>query len=89
MYRGGYPLNKISDDFARSAEFQQRYGTLADGDFLTRVYQNVLRRSPDESGWSYWMDQMTRGMPRGYVMIYFSDSEEFRRRTEGGRPPGY
>lgn len=30
-----------------------------------------------------------RGMPRGVVMINFSDSAEFRSKTTGGRPPGF
>lgn len=89
VYRSGYPLDKISNDFARSKEFQARYGSLDNAAFLTRVYQNVLQRNPDKPGYDYWMDQMARGMLRGYVMIYFSDSSEFRSKTAAGRPPGY
>lgn len=89
VYRNGYPLDKISNDFARSAEFQSRYGSLDNAQFLERVYQNVLGRSPDPQGYAYWTDQMNRGMLRGFVMIYFSDSEEFRSKTAAGRPPGY
>jgi hypothetical protein len=88
-YRAGYPLRAISGDFARSAEFVRRYGTMTDRDFVTRVYQNVLGRSPDASGHRYWLDQMARGMTRGELMIYFSDSTEFRRLTADGTPPGY
>ena len=89
VYRNGYPLDKISNDFARSAEFQQRYGNVDNGRFLELVYLNVLGREPEPGGYSYWMDQMNRGMLRGFVMIYFSDSEEFRAKTAAGRPPGY
>lgn len=88
-YRSGYPLNKISNDFARSEEFRGRYGSLDNRQFLDRVYANVLGRQPDQGGYSYWLDQMNRGMLRGYVMIYFSDSAEFRSKTAGGVPPGY
>lgn len=89
VYRNGYPLDKISNDFARSAEFQQRYGSVDNRQFLTLVYQNVLGRQPDDSGYAYWTHQMDQGMLRGDVMIYFSDSEEFRSKTAAGRPPGY
>lgn len=85
----GYPLPAISNDFARSAEFVTRYGSVSNGEFLTRVYANVLARGVDSGGYSYWMDKMNRGMSRGMVMIYFSDSPEFRQKTAAGRPPGY
>jgi hypothetical protein len=88
VYRNGYPLDKISNDFARSAEFQQRYGSVDNRQFLTLVYQNVLSRNPDDGGYAYWTHQMEQGMLRGFVMIYFSDSEEFRSKTAAGRPPG-
>jgi hypothetical protein len=89
VYRNGYPLDKISNDFARSAEFQQRYGSVDNRRFLELVYQNVLGRAPDQGGYDYWLGHMDRGMLRGFVMIYFSDSEEFRAKTAAGRPPGY
>ena len=88
-HAGGRPLEAIADDFARSAEFMLRYGKLSDGDFVTRVYRNVLGRLPDAAGYAYWSDRMVRGMRRGGVMIGFSESTEFRRQTESGIPPGY
>lgn len=83
-YQSGYPLPDISNDFARSEEFQSRYGTVNDSRFLELVYNNVLDRAPDQGGYDYWLDHMNRGMPRGYVMIYFSDSEEFRNKVGDG-----
>lgn len=89
VYSRGYGLAAISNDFARSKEFQDRYGNVSSTEFLQRVYLNVLSRVVDTSGYSYWMDQMNRGMSRGLVMIYFSDSAEYRTKTAAGRPPGY
>jgi hypothetical protein len=89
VYAMGYPLDKISNDFARSDEFQQRYGSVDNRRFLELVYHNVLGRNPDQSGYDYWLDQMNRGMLRGFVMIYFSDSDEFRTNTAKGVPPGH
>lgn len=89
VYRQGYPLRAISNDFARSDEFQSRYGNVDNRQFLDRVYRNVLGRTPDQAGYDYWVGQMNRGMLRGYVMIYFSDSVEFRNKTRDGVPPGY
>lgn len=82
-----YPLAAISDDFTRSAEFRTRYGDVDDRAFLELVYNNVLGRAADEGGYAYWLDHMAKGMRRGYVMIYFSDSAEFRDKTGPPTPP--
>lgn len=88
VHRDGYPLGKISNDFARSDEFQDRYGTVDDQRFLALVYENVLGREPDASGRAYWDGHLRDGMLRGELMLYFSDSDEFRALTAGGTPPG-
>lgn len=74
-------LTSISNDFARSPEFVQRYGDLSDTEFLDLVYANVLSRTPDAGGYSFWLDQMARGVSRGDVMLAFSESPEFVVRT--------
>lgn len=90
VYRQGYPLTDISENFSRSREFQSTYGNLDMPHFIQRVYLNVLDREPDPDGYNYWADQMAnKGMPRGVVMINFSESAEFKSKTAGGRPPGY
>lgn len=89
QFNNGYPLTSISDDFSRSREFQSDYGDVSDRDFVTLVYNNVLERDPDQDGYDYWVGQMEAGMPRGNVMINFSDSAEFRSKTADGVPPGY
>lgn len=88
-YRNGYPLRAISNDFARSAEFQSRYGQVDNRTFVQLVYENVLERQPDAGGYQYWLDQMDRGLIRGDVMLYFSDSREYRGKTAAGIPPGF
>lgn len=79
-----YPLGSIADDFARSAEFRGRYGTLGDGPFVDLVYRNVMGRAPDPEGRAYWLAHLRRGMPRGHVMLHFSDSVEFGRKAGAG-----
>lgn len=49
----------------------------------------MLGRNPDPDGYAYWHDQMNRGMLRGYVMIYFFDSNEFRSKTAKNVRPGH
>jgi hypothetical protein len=74
----GMPLAAISDEFAKSDEFRNRYGALSDADFVTLVYANVLERTADAAGHSHWLDRLARGASRGSVMLGFSDSEEFK-----------
>jgi len=75
---GGYNLTTMSDFFAASPEFQQRYGALDNQQFVELVYANVLRRTPDREGFFFWLDELDSGrVSRGGLMSFFSESEEF------------
>jgi hypothetical protein len=77
--RSGRTVGRIADAFAGSSEFTNRYGALANRDFVLLVYANVLRRPPDEGGVAYWTAQLDqRRRTRGSVMTGFSESREFR-----------
>ncbi|MGH1505436.1 MAG: DUF4214 domain-containing protein [Acidimicrobiales bacterium] len=76
--RSGRSLAEVSDEFARSPEFRQTYGSLDDGDFVDLVYEQVLGRLPDADGRAFWVEQMANGMTRGQVMVNFSESAEYR-----------
>ncbi|MEM9653880.1 MAG: DUF4214 domain-containing protein [Actinomycetota bacterium] len=78
----GLPTGSISDQFAASAEFRDRYGALSDRDFVYLVYQNVLGRDPDPGGLSHWTTVLRTGTKRGSVMQQFSDSPEFVARVK-------
>ncbi len=77
----GVPLSTVSNAFASAREFDLRYGSVDNDEFVSLVYRNVMQREPDASGLAYWRTQMRNGMTRGEVMIAFSDSAEFRLRT--------
>ncbi len=78
----GSSYKTISDSFALSPEFNNRYGPLTNSDFLNLVYANVLERTPDDDGQSYWLGLMDSGqVSKGDVMLYFSDSTEFKNST--------
>jgi hypothetical protein len=87
LYWTGTSLRVISDYMAASPEFERRYGSLTDAQFVDQVYLNVLGRSAEPSGRAYWVEQLRAGMTRGTMMIGFSDSPEFIRRTDS-IPPG-
>lgn len=77
----GSSLTSISNAFARSPEFTDRYGDLDDAEFIELVYANVLGRTPDTDGERFWLDRMSAGVSRGDVMLAFSESPEFKVRT--------
>jgi len=84
---GGEPLGDVSQFFAGSDEFIERYGELDDGEFVDLVYQNILEREPDAKGRAHWVEQLGSGaIDRGRVMIGFSESPEYVAKT-GTTPP--
>lgn len=78
-FRGGSSLDAISNEFAGSPEFAATYGSLDNGQFVDRVYRNVLGRAPEAEGLAFWTGQLDSGArDRGQVMTGFSESEEYR-----------
>lgn len=75
--RAGSSLKKVSDTFAASSEFKNKYGPLSNTAFVQKVYQNVLHRAPDSAGLTYWVGKLDkRTASRGQVMSNFSESNE-------------
>jgi Ca2+-binding RTX toxin-like protein len=73
----GNSLKQAAASFIESAEFQNRYGAASsDSAFIQAIYQNVLSRSPDPSGNSFWQGQLNQGMSRTDVLVNFSESAE-------------
>ena len=79
--RGGTSLDTISEQFARSSEFTNRYGNLKDGDFIDQVYRNLFGRAADSSGMAHWSEQLAAGRTRGWVMRQLCESGEYQRKT--------
>jgi hypothetical protein len=83
---GRASLHGISQLFATSPEFTNRYGSLSNRAFVRLVYRNVMDREGEQAGVDYWTGLLDAGHPRGTVMLGFSDSAEFKART-GLVPP--
>ncbi len=80
----GWTTAAVSNYFAQSSEFINRYGALSNGEFVDLVYQNVLGREADASGRAYWVGQLDRGVKnRGQVMVGYSESNEYKTATRG------
>ncbi|MCP5030313.1 MAG: DUF4214 domain-containing protein [Actinomycetia bacterium] len=73
----GVSLEAIASAFATSAEFQAAYGALGNSEFVELIYNNVLARSSDPAGASYWVWLLSTGTARGTMMTGFSESVEF------------
>ncbi len=84
MESGRLDLQGVSDEFARSQEFQNTYGGFDEAQFIVLVYNNVLGRTPDQPGFLYWLDQRNRGLSRGGVMTWFTEGQEYINRSLAG-----
>ena len=69
---------QISHAFIESKEFINLYGEESSNDnYINKLYLNILNRSPDEIGKSYWMNQLNMGLEtRGEILMGFSESQE-------------
>jgi serralysin len=73
----GQPLYDVGVEFAKSDEFIKMYGaTHSSEDFLTKLYQHILHRSPDADGYAFWLDALHHGTSEGRVMAAVGESPE-------------
>lgn len=74
---GGVALAAMAQGFIDSGEFSAAYGALDNAGFVTRLYANVLQRSPDEAGLAFHLDLLERGVTtRNLTLLAFSESAE-------------
>lgn len=75
----GMGIVEVASRFIDSAEFRSVYGSnSSDSTFLTRVYQNVLGREPESTGYNWWLNAMRTNpeKTRAKVLADFADSLE-------------
>jgi hypothetical protein len=76
----GISIDRISAEFAVSTEFANTYGNVGNEQYLNILYENVLGRRPDQSGFDYWLGMLDRGqLDRGGVVRWVANDVEFRR----------
>ena len=76
----GMSLQEISGAFIASQEFAERYGSDTRNEtFIDNLYMNVLGRTADPSGQTYWINELQSGArSRADVLVGFSESQENR-----------
>jgi Ca2+-binding RTX toxin-like protein len=72
---------EVVDGFTGSREFQNVYGDLDNGGFVTLLYNNVLNREPDAGGFQSWSNRLADGTARAEVVLGFANSREFKNNT--------
>jgi serralysin len=76
LLKTGTQLTQEASSFMSSPEFQAKYGTLNNSDFVDLLYLNVLGRSADQAGQSSWTTLLNSGQSRATVLVGFSESSE-------------
>jgi hypothetical protein len=77
----GMDVVTVAARFIDSGEFRSLYGqNPTNAEFLTKIYNNVLARSPDEAGLAWWMNEMTINSNKSWekILADFSESTENR-----------
>ena len=78
--KAGRSLASVAKQFAASSEFQTKYGSKTNPQFVTLIYQNIFERDPDPEGLAYWTKRLdNKTKTRGDVMTNFSESSEGKR----------
>ncbi len=52
--------------------------TVSDEQFLKDAYKTLLKRDPDQAGYDYWLDELSKGQSRDDVLANFRRSEEYK-----------
>jgi hypothetical protein len=87
----GTSLTEVAKEFMTGQkEFDALYGSNpTDADFVNHLYNNVLHRAAEGSGYDYWMNVLsTHGASRAEVLEYFSESAENQAQVVGSIQDG-
>lgn len=74
----GATLDSVAGQFIASAEWVAQYGANpSNADVLSKIYENVLHRKPDQAGYDYWLNVLNTGAAsRASVLAGFGESPE-------------
>ncbi len=72
--------SQIALNFIQSQEYANR--SRDNGQFVEDLYDAILRRGADLSGFTYWVGQLSSGMTRQAVLSALISSSEFQGRVQ-------
>jgi hypothetical protein len=75
----GMGYSSVAQNFVNSAEFQVAFGgsNPTVNTLVTKLYNNVLTRTPDAGGLAFWQDKLSNaGWTTADVLGYFATSNE-------------
>lgn len=75
----GMDMVEVAARFIDSNEFRSLYGqNPSNADFLTKVYTNVLGRTPDQGGYDWWLNELNTNpsKTKSKVLADFAESGE-------------
>jgi hypothetical protein len=75
---GGMSYSDVAKNFVTSAEFKTAFGgsNPSVNTLVTKLYNNVLNRTPDAGGLAFWQDKLNTGWSTADVLGFFSTSAE-------------
>jgi hypothetical protein len=75
---GANDIRTVASSFLVSDEFKLRYGeNVSDDQYVKTLYINVLNRELDQSGYDYWVGNLTNGIEQRHeVLLGFAESAE-------------
>lgn len=74
----GIELGSVAAGFVASQEFSALYGiNPSNAEMISKFYQNVLHRAPDQAGYDYWLDLLNRKLvsPSSALMAFGESAE--------------
>jgi V8-like Glu-specific endopeptidase len=75
----GMDMSEVAARFIDSNEFRSLYGqNPTNAEFLAKVYTNVLGRTPDQGGYSWWLNELNTNplKTKAKVLSDFAESQE-------------
>jgi len=74
----GVSLKDVAAGFMNSQEFKSLYGASpTNEDFVTKLYTNILHRSPDPGGYAYWVNALNNKIiTQVEAIVFLSESSE-------------
>ena len=77
LYSGAQSQDQMVQGFTSQPEFAAKTNNLSTTDFVTRLYNSILHRAPDQGGLAMWDRALDSGtMSRASVVRCFWDSPE-------------